>query len=205
MNFLRPVYTEYLFKQLQKQSLNVYGAAGQGRERLLLDLQELAKPAGILVLVANMKVFAKNYEGFIKDLTRQLASQLQIENSALSLEQLLDRPLPKTVWILLHHFDAVLDRTELDPQFGIAFFDQLNALKNRPRCFLLCVTEKPYQKYHLYAEQIHRLSRLDLGVDKLTALTRDECEQELQRRVLGLPDEHFRLLLPAVYQHSAIQ
>jgi hypothetical protein len=102
----------------------------------------------------------------------------------------------------LDHFDAVLDRTELDPQFGIAFFDQLNALKNRPRCFLLCVTEKPYQKYHLYAEQIHRLSRLDLGVDKLTALTRDECEQELQRRALGLPDEHFRLLLPAVYQHS---
>jgi hypothetical protein len=56
----------------------------------------------------------------------------------------------------LDHFDAVLDRTELDPQFGIAFFDQLNALKNRPRCFLLCVTQKPYQKYHLYAEQIHR-------------------------------------------------
>jgi hypothetical protein len=127
---------------------------------------------------------------------------LQIENSALSLEQLLDRPQPKTVWILLDHFDAVLDRTELDPQFGITFFDQLNALKNRPRCFLLCVTEKPYQKYHLYAEQVHRLSRLDLAVDKLTALTRDECEQELQPRGLRLPDEHFRLLLPAVYQHS---
>jgi hypothetical protein len=150
MNFLRPVYTEYLFKQLQKQSLNVYGAAGQGRERLLNDFQELAKPAGILVLSANMKAFAKNYAGFIKDLTRQLASQLQVENSALSLEQLLDRPQPKTVWILLDHFDAVLDRTELDPQFGIAFFDQLNALKNRPRCFLLCVTQKPYPKYHLF-------------------------------------------------------
>jgi hypothetical protein len=96
MNFLRPVYTEYLFKQLQKQSLNVYGAVGQGRERLL------------------------------------------------------DRPQPKTVWILLDHFDAVLNRTELDPQFGIAFFDPLNALKNRPRCFLLCVTAKLYQKYHLF-------------------------------------------------------
>jgi hypothetical protein len=40
MNVLRPVYTGYLFKQLQKQSLNVYGAAGQGRGRLLVDLQE---------------------------------------------------------------------------------------------------------------------------------------------------------------------
>jgi hypothetical protein len=70
MNFLRPVYTDYLFKQLQKQSLNVYGAAGQGKERLINDLQELAKPAGILVLSANMKAFAKNYAGFIRDLTR---------------------------------------------------------------------------------------------------------------------------------------
>lgn len=176
MSFLRPVYTEYLFKQLQKQSLNVYGAEEQGRERLLVDLQELAKPAGILVLSANMKDFANNYAGFIKDLTRQLVQQMAIENSALSLEQLLDRPPPKTVWVLLHNFDAILNNTHLDKQFGIAFFNQLNALKNRPRCFLLCVTEKPYQKYHLYAEQIHRLSRLDLGVDKLTALTRDECE-----------------------------
>jgi len=41
------------------------------------------------------------------------------------------------------------------------------------------------------------VARLNLGVDKLTALTRDECEQELQRRTLGLPDEHFRLLLLA--------
>jgi hypothetical protein len=41
---------------------------------------------------------------------------------------------------------------------------------------------------------------LDLSVDKLTELTRDECEQELQQRALGLPDEHFRLLLPAVYE-----
>lgn len=122
----------------------------RGRERLLNDLQELAKPAGILVLSANMKAFAKNYSGFIKDLTRQLASQLQVENSVLSLEQLLDRPQPKTVWILLDHFDAVLDRTELDPQFGIAFFAPLNALKNRPRCFLLCVTQKPYQAVCLY-------------------------------------------------------
>jgi hypothetical protein len=32
------------------------------------------------------------------------------------------------------------------------------------------VKQKPYQKYHLYAEQIHRLSRLDLGVDKLTRI-----------------------------------
>jgi hypothetical protein len=67
------------------------------------------------------------------------------------------------------------------------------------------VTEKPYQKYHLYTEKIPRLSRLDLGVDKLTALTRDECEQELQRRALGLSDKHFRLLLAVVYLHSAIQ
>jgi hypothetical protein len=41
------------------------------------------------------------------------------------------------VWILLHHFDAVLDGTELDPQFGIAFFDQLNALKKSPALFFV--------------------------------------------------------------------
>ena len=202
MSFLRPVYTDYLFKQLQKQSLNVYGSARQGRERLLVDLHELAKPAGILVLTANMKAYAKNYEGFIKDLTRQLANQLTITDTSLSLEQLIDQhSQQKTVWILLQHFDAILDNTQLDKQFGIAFFDQMNALKNRPRCFLLCMTERPFRQYQLYAEKIHSLSPLDLGLDALTDLTQDEGEQELQRRALGFLDEHFRLLLLAIYQH----
>ncbi len=204
MSFLRPVYTDYLFKQLQKQSLNVYGSAGQGRERLLVDLHELATPAGILVLTANMKAYAKNYEGFINGLTRQLANQLSIANTALSLEQLIDQhSQQKTVWILLHNFDAILNNTQLDKQFGIAFFDQMNALKNRPRCFLLCITERPFRQYQLYAEKIHSLSPLDLGLDALTNLTRDECEQELQRRALGLLDKHFRQLLMCVYAHSS--
>jgi len=102
MTFLRPVCTDYLFKQLQKQSLNVYGAEGQGRERLLLDLQALAKPAEILVLVANMKVFAKNYACFIKDLTQQLARQMAIENSALSLAdrmRIVGANLGKLIWL----------------------------------------------------------------------------------------------------------
>lgn len=205
MSFLRPVYTGYLFKQLQKQSLNVCGSAGQGRERLLADLHELATPAGILVLTANMKAYAKNYEGFIKDLTRQLANQLAITDTSLSLEQLIDQhSQQKTVWILLHNFDAILNNTQLDKQFGIAFFDQMNALKNRPRCFLLCMTERPFRQYQLYAEKIHSLSPLDLGLDTLTDLTRDECEQELQQRALGFLNEYFQLFLPAVYQHSLI-
>lgn len=204
MNFLRPVYTDYLFKQLQKQSLNVYGSAGQGRERLLADLHELATPAGILVLTANMKAYAKNYDGFINDLTRQLANQLTITDTSLSLEQLIDQhSQQKTVWIFLHNFDAILDNTQLDKQFGIVFFNQLNALKNRPRCFLLCMTERPFRQYHLYAEKIHSLSPLDLGIDALTPLTLDECEQELHRRTLGLLDKHFRQLLAYVYAHSS--
>lgn len=109
------------------------------------------------------------------------------------------------MWILLHNFDALLNNTQLDKQFGIAFFDQMNTLKNRPRCFLLCMTERPFRQYQLYAEQIHSLSPLDLELNALTDLTRDECEQELQRRMLGLLVEQFRLLRPVVYQHSAIQ
>ena len=64
MSFLRPIYTNYLFKQLQKRSLNVYGAAGQGQERLLDDLRTLTESAGVLVLFANMRSYAKNYPGF---------------------------------------------------------------------------------------------------------------------------------------------
>jgi hypothetical protein len=83
--------------------LNVYGSAGQGRERLLADLHELATPAGILVLIANMKAYAKNSDGFINGLTRQLANQLTITDTSLSLEQLIDQhSQQKTVWILLH-------------------------------------------------------------------------------------------------------
>jgi hypothetical protein len=201
MTFLRPVYTKYLFKQLQKKSLNVYGAAGEGRERLLNDLQELAKPAGTLVLFANMKAFAKNYEGFIKELIRQLATQLNLPSSTLNLEELLDIEPPKTVWILLHNFDAVLNNTHLDKHFGIGFFNQLNSLKNRNCCFLLCVSEKPFKQYRFYTDEIHSLSPLDLELEKLTKLTREECEQELIRRQLGLKDDDFRFLLAAVYQH----
>jgi len=39
MKPLRPIYTALLLKELEKQSLNVYGGHGQGQMRLLEDLQ----------------------------------------------------------------------------------------------------------------------------------------------------------------------
>ncbi|MCX7099382.1 MAG: hypothetical protein NTV43_15915 [Methylococcales bacterium] len=201
MSLLRPVYTEYLFKQLQKQSINVYGAAGQGRERLLDDLKTLATPAGIWVLSADMKAYRHNYTGLINDLNHQLSQQLASTDTSLSLEQQLDQHPSQTVWILLPNFDAILNATQLDKQFGIGFFNQLNALKNRPHCYLLCMTERPFQQYQLYAEQIHSLSPLDLKPFQLKPLTLEECKHELQRQDLRLQDKHFNALLDCIHNH----
>ena len=78
----------------------------------------------------------------------------------------------------------------------------LSLIKNRPFCFLLCTSVKPYQQYRLYTETIQRLSRLDLKLDKLPDLSREQCEQELQRRNLNLVAEDFSLMLSTVYQYS---
>ena len=114
MNFLRPVYTEYLFKQLQKQSLNVSGAAGQGRERLLDDLQQLAQAENYLVLRADMRVYTHNHQGFVADLEKKLAAALGIEAGRSKLETLLENHAQgKTVCIFLHHFDVLLNNTQI--------------------------------------------------------------------------------------------
>ena len=202
MTLLRPHFTQYIFQQLQKQSLNVYGTTGTETKRLLDDLQTLATPAGIVVLTADLKTYRHDYDGLLAVLNRQLNLVVASADPTLSLEQRIDQLCPeKTVWILLPHFDAILNATELDKQFGIGFFNQLNALKNRPHCYLLCITERPFQQYQLYAEQIHSLSPLDLKPFQLKPLTLEECKQELQRQDLGLPDKHFKALLDCIHNH----
>lgn len=202
MTLLRPHFTEYLFQQLQKQSLNVYGTTGTEAKRLLDDLQTLARPAGIVVLTADLKTYRQDYDGLLAVLNLQLNLAVTSQHPAPNLEQGIDQLCPeKTVWILLPNFDAILNATQLDKQFGKSFFDQLNELKNRPRCYLLCITERPYLQYHLYAEQIHNVSPLDLKLFELKPLTLEECKHELKRQDLGLQDKHFNALLDCIHNH----
>ena len=73
MKPLRPTYTALLQKELDKQSLNVYGERGQGQWRLLMDLQTLLQEQGDVVFLVNMKNYAESHAGFIADLKKQLA------------------------------------------------------------------------------------------------------------------------------------
>lgn len=185
MQALRPDYTEHVYKLLQKQSLNVYGLQGQGRGRLLEDVQALAEADGHLLQRLDMKAYARSYEGFCE-----------------AFKALPEQETEKKVFLLLHHFDAILDNAALGSGYGVDFFNLLNAFKNRGNCSLLCVTEKPYLQYRFYAEKIHNLSPLDLFVDELTALSFHELRTELRRWNLGLDEDDFSLLLQAVARHD---
>ena len=92
-----------------------------------------------MVLRADMRVYAHNHQGFVADLAKQLATALGIDAGKSKLETLLENHAQgKTVCIFLHHFDVLLNNTQIAGQYDISFFNQLNAWRNRVNCKLLC-------------------------------------------------------------------
>lgn len=182
MNPLRPHYTDYIYKKLPQQSLNIYAKEGSGRQRLLDDLELLAMADEYKVLRINMKSYRSSYAGFLEEF--ELTKSESDEK------------------IFLDHFDAVLSNTMLGEGYDVNFFNQLNSFKNRADCSLLCITEEPYLHYRFYSEHINSLSPLELKSDKLTALQYLEIREELIQRQLGLDEDDFNYLLQIINKHS---
>jgi hypothetical protein len=185
MPILRPVFTQYLIKALDKQSLNVYASHGQGQLRLLEDLKTKLVEQGDIALLIEMKSYAESYLGFIQALAVQTAQQIP----AITSDQLTDFAAIVTAWdkhaqqqrivMMLHDFDAILDNPQIDEAYDISFFDSLNALRNQGRR-LICMTKKPHNQSQVYVDKkVHSNSWLDLERIELPLLTYDEIKHAL--------------------------
>jgi hypothetical protein len=206
MTLLRPQFTQTLVETLKKQSVNVYGAVGQGQTRLLADVSELARQQGFIVLELDMKAWAENYDGMIAALSRQLRDELSAVTEPMNdlgqfVQALDNHAAEKTVLLLLQHFDSVLDEVlHLDETNYAKFFAHLNSLRNQHRRVLLVMTAKPYNQYRFYVDKIHKTSPLDLTLRELNSLAYEEIKDEVQRRVNPLSD--VALLTRTVHDHA---
>ena len=210
MTQLRPDYTDYLLKKLDKNSLNIYAPSGQGQLRLLEDLQKLLLERGDWVFLIKMKSYAENYEGFIRRLAIQI-EKLAPEFNADSLQSLADifKILDDSATehrsiLLLHDFDVLLDNAQIDPKYNEDFFDNLNALKNRGHR-LVCVTERPHNQSQVYIDKkVHGNSWLDLKRLPLPPLNYEQIKQALLEQDYKSNHRNFSKLVDAIKAHPQV-
>jgi hypothetical protein len=211
MSFLRPQYTQTLLETLKKESVNVHGPYGQGQTRLLDDLSQLAREQGFIVLSADMKSWAENYDGMIGYISGQLRSQLpavteQINDLAQLISALDTHAETTTVLMMLQHFDALLDNAVHLNEKYTGFFPHLNSLRNQKNRVLLAITAKPYSQYRFYIDKIHNTSPLDLKLRELKNLSYEEIKTELQVRVSPLSEQDMALLTRTIHSnHQAFE
>ncbi len=185
---LRPIFTENIVKTLKRgESLNIYGAKGQGRKRLLKDLQN-CQFDDMQVLFINMRIFACSYQGFLEAFAEEISYVGDTVPKLGDLVNELERNNgdKKTV-ILLHNFDSLFDNDKLHENYGIRFFISLNAITNRQNMALVCVTEKQHKSYMVYAKEVvDHGSWLDLKPKRLPDLNMEEIQTELKRHFPAL-------------------
>jgi len=198
---LRPDFTRRLAKDLlaDRRPLNLIGAPGQGRGRLLADLQRLDQ-GGTRWLCADLKAHRYSFPGLLKTLWDQTGLPgAQPRTLGTLVERLAaeDRP----ACLLLHHFDAVLNEPDVGAGFDVGFLDALNALKNRG-IGLLCVTEQAHARYVMVTRAgERRLSTLVLEREDLRPLTQAEIAAELGRCLPALGDDDRARLGGCVLEH----
>ncbi|MCK5522726.1 MAG: hypothetical protein KAI83_06275 [Thiomargarita sp.] len=203
---LRPLFTENIVKTLAKgESVNIYGAKGQGRKRLLEDLKD-CQFENMQMLLVNMRNFANSYQGFVEALAKEIGfvgkTIPRLATLLDELEQSNKDGKRKTV-ILLHHFNSLFDNDRLHPDYGIRFFDNLNAIKNRDNMALVCVTEKKHNSYMIYAKAVvDHGSWLDLKPKRLPELDSEQIAEEMQRHFSGLYSAESNPFNKIVTSHS---
>ncbi|MDM8565911.1 hypothetical protein QUF74_09690 [Candidatus Halobeggiatoa sp. HSG11] len=200
---LRPIFTENIVMTLIRgESINIYGARGQGRKRLLEDLRKCQLDDTQMLLI-NMRNFACSYQGFLEAFAKEIG---YIGDAAPKLGDLVnelerDNGGRKTV-ILLHNFDSLFDNDRLHEEYGIRFFDSLNAIKNRQNMALVCVTEKPHKSYMVYAKEVvDHGSWLELQPKRLPLLSLELVGKEAQQHFSALYSDEPDLFGKMVISH----
>lgn len=204
---LRPQFTLTLVETLKKQSVNVYGDAGQGQARLVEDVSLAMQQDGWLVLTLDMNSWKENYAGMVENLYAQVhlalpASPKSTKDFGTLLASLDKYSAQMPMLLLMYHFDALLDNTlHLDTNYK-NFFNHINSLRNQAQRALLVLTAKPYGDYRFYTkDDIRSTSMLDLKCTQWRKLSHEEVKADIQRRALQLDESALAQLQLAVYQH----
>lgn len=194
---LRPLFTENLVKDLQAGiSLNLVGDPGQGRWRLVEDLQKCSLE-NMLILAVNMKSYKRSYPGFVEALWQQLDEATGRGDLGQLLTTLEQHQQQVIFW--LHDFDAILDNIEIDPLYNLQFIDSLNSIKNHHHWSLVCVTPMSYRNYVIFIEGKPLVSPLDLTPKAFPELTFEEIRFELKSRNLSLSSEELAQVTKAIH------
>ena len=180
---LRPTFTALVVKSLQSgRSVNLIGAEGAGRERLLEDIRRAVSP-DTAIAIASLKSYRYSYENLIREIWWQLGKPGEKPANLSELIEQCEQQNRQT-FLCLHHFDALFDSIENDAKYDSTFLDALNFCKNRPNIALLCVTQKSYTNSVISINNKSlRNSLLDLEQKPLPALTQSEIIDELERTI----------------------
>ncbi|MFZ2726309.1 MAG: hypothetical protein WAX77_08675 [Methylococcaceae bacterium] len=214
---LRPNYTLFLLKELQKKSINAYGNREQGQWRLLQDIKVLARAQGNIVFLLDMKLYVDNYKGFIKEIRKQLYSYLPdakeesmdgLAHIVIAIDEL---TVNRHIIFLFHDFDALFDNPLVDKHYDNEFFDTINTLTARGERFIATtVLPHSYSKIHIthktqqyeQEKKEQKLSWLVCEEVVLPDLTTKEINDELVQHNLTLSSKQIAFLILLVRQHS---
>ncbi len=184
---LYPVFTQSIVKRLKERtSINLIGKVENGRSRILEDIQKCDLEEVKVVLV-NMKVYRKNYQGFIEELNQQMG--FKGKTAPKDLADWMNKITAKKqrVFLFLDCFDDLLNTKKIDAKYRTrTFVHQINSLKNHSCISLICGTAKSHKFFLFYIGSKHEPSPFLLE-NRLTpsALSHEKVNRELERQLNG--------------------
>jgi len=202
VNCLRPLFTDELLKLLQQGiSVNLIAQDGQGRKRLLEDIQT-ARLKDTKIIVVDIKHHLNSYDDLIQTLWHQIDGTTQPPTTWEELIAEINNKYNHTI-IVLYHFDDLLDNLSIDSKFNLNFFNQLDEISHNRHISLLCVTSQAHDQSMVCTEGLKRnYSWLDLEKKRLPKLSYDEIQFELKNRNLSLTAEELSQVTWIIHKHT---
>lgn len=205
---LRAEFSAYLVKVLviEGKSVNVIGAKGTGKTRLLDDLMQCQLPYISLVRI-NIKAYVSNYIGLIREIHRQLALDGEVPHRLYQLFAGLEKQ-NRLYLVCFDNYDALLDNTRNHEKYDKDFFDDLNFVNNIGNVSFLCTTIHPHNALPVFIAGESYTSLLELEKATLPELTRKQVISEVERQAeqynwewLKANPKEKELLLDSILDH----
>ncbi len=180
---LRPAQTKSVVAKFPS-SINLIGERGQGRHRFMEDLEACGIAGAVGVLRIKLNAFLADYDAFLREIARQGKIPAQPADLVDLLRQCAMQQNRPVLFILENPDELYADRPGMDKRFDIGFLQKLNALKNADFVTLLLSSYTSVKELTFRGQS----SPLWLEVVVLNALSHDEINQEITRRLPDLPD-----------------
>lgn len=181
---LRPEFTRYIINILinRRMSINLIGKMGTGKSRLLEDICQCRLP-GVQVVYVDMRSYVDKYQSLLREIQQKLELGGDVPLKLGQLFTGLEKRRNRYV-IILGNYDALLDNPDMNGNYDVDFFDDLNFIKNKNNVSLLCssccahntlpvfIDRKSFRNSWLVLEKIH--------LPKLTIMQiNDELDRQL--------------------------